>query len=176
MRGGLSKLVGRMERVLTALTAVLMGILSVIVCWQVFARYVLQKSPIWVEEFSVTAIMWIGLLGAAGAVWTGDHMRLEFVAKRLPASFGLAVEILTDAAIGAFAIFLLQNGWALTQATWTSTMSTIHLPIGLTYLVLPVAALFMIFFSIIRIVDKVGEAKRKASASRQGAGGGEHAR
>jgi len=165
-----------MERVLTAITAALMGFLSIIVCWQVFARYVLQKSPIWVEEFSVTAIMWIGLLGAAGAVWTGDHMRLEFVAKRLPASFGLVVEILTDAAIGAFAVFLMRNGWALTQATWTSMMSTIPLPIGLTYLVLPVAALFMIFFSIIRIADKLGEAGRKSAASRRNAEGGSDAR
>ena len=78
-----ARIIDRLERVLTGIAAAIMGVLALIVCWQVFARYVLQKSPVWVEEFSVTAIMWIGLLGAAAAVWTGDHMRLEWVTKKI---------------------------------------------------------------------------------------------
>ena len=160
MQGTLAKIIGRMERILTAFTAVVMGILSIVVCWQVFARYVLQKSPYWVEEFSVTAMMWIGLLGAAASVWTGDHMRLEFVTKRLPRKFGLALEILIDAAIGYFAWFLLRQGTVLTQATWDSMMSTIPLPLGFTYLVIPIAAVFMILFALFRIVNKICEARK----------------
>jgi TRAP-type C4-dicarboxylate transport system permease small subunit len=161
MQDLVSRIIGRMERILTGIAAAIMGLLSLIVCWQVFARYVLQKSPIWVEEFSVTAIMWIGLLGAAAAVWTGDHMRLELLTKRLPKQLGVVVEVLIDVAIGYFSLFLLQNGWVLTQATWTSRMSTIPLPLGITYLVLPIAAVFMIFFALFRIMAKILEATRK---------------
>ncbi len=155
MRHGITKIVDRMERALTAVSAALMAILSIIVCWQVFARYVLQKSPIWVEEFSVTAIMWVGLLGAASAVWTGDHMRLKFVTNLLPRKFGIVLEIFIDAAIGCFAAFLFKQGLVLTEAMWTSQMSTIPLPIGLTYLVLPISAGFMILFAFFRIIDKI---------------------
>ena len=164
MRDALFRIIDRMERMLTGIAAAIMGILSLIVCWQVFARYVLQKSPVWVEEFSVTAIMWIGLLGAAAAVWTGDHMRLELVAKRLPRRFGLALEIAIDGAIAYFAAFLLTNGWLLTEATWTSRMSTIPLPLGITYLVLPIAAAFMILFALLRILRKLFKALRKEIA------------
>lgn len=154
MQSKIDKVINRIERVLTAFSALLMAVLSVLVCWQVFARYVLQKSPIWVEEFSVTAIMWIGLLGAASAVWSGDHMKLEFVAKKLPRVGGLVLELLIDAAIGYFSLFLFKQGINLTVATWTSQMSTIPLPIGLTYLVLPVSAAFMVLFASLRIVRK----------------------
>ena len=157
MQTRLNKVTNRIERTLTAFSAILMAVLSLIVCWQVFARYVLQKSPIWVEEFSVTAIMWIGLLGAASAVWSGDHMKLEFVAKKLPRVGGLILELLIDAAIGYFSLFLFKQGINLTAATWTSQMSTIPLPIGLTYLVLPVSAAFMVLFAILRIVNKAIE-------------------
>ncbi len=157
MQTRLNKVTNRIERTLTAFSAILMAVLSLIVCWQVFARYVLQKSPIWVEEFSVTAIMWIGLLGAASAVWSGDHMKLEFVAKKLPRIGGLVLELLIDAAIGYFSLFLFKQGVNLTAATWTSQMSTIPLPIGLTYLVLPVSAAFMVLFAILRIVNKAIE-------------------
>jgi len=161
MQVALTRIINRMERILTGFAAVIMAVLSLIVCWQVFARYILQKSPIWVEEFSVTAIMWIGLIGAAAAVWTGDHMRLELLTKRVPKKFGVVVEILIDMAIGYFSIFLLQNGWILTQATWTSRMSTLPLPLGITYIVLPVSAVFMIFFGLLRIVAKVIDALQK---------------
>ncbi len=162
MQATLKKIIGFAERVLTAICAFLMGVLSLIVCWQVFARYVLQKSPIWVEEFSVTALMWIGLLGAAAAVWTGDHMRLELLTKRLPKNGGLILEVLIDAAIGYFALFLFKQGVNLTSATWTSQMSTIPLPIGITYLVLPVSAVLMVLFAGLRIFSKVLEIKSPA--------------
>ncbi len=158
MRKTIQRITGGVERALTAVAASLMAILSLIVCWQVFARYVLQKSPIWVEEFSVTAIMWIGLLGAASAVWTGDHMRLEFVTKKLPKSGGLVLEVLIDAAIAYFAYFLFKHGLVLTQAMWDSQMSTIKLPLGITYLVLPIAAAFMIAFAALRVAGKIIEA------------------
>lgn len=163
----ITRIVDRMERILTGISAALMAILSIIVCWQVFARYVLQKSPIWVEEFSVTAIMWVGLLGAASAVWTGDHMRLKFVTNLLPKKFGIVLEILIDAAIGYFAVFLFQQGLVLTEAMWTSRMSTIPLPIGLTYLVLPISAGFMILFAFFRIIDKI-ISSTKGSGETQG--------
>jgi TRAP-type C4-dicarboxylate transport system permease small subunit len=157
MHTKLNKIVNRIERTLTAFSAILMAVLSILVCWQVFARYVLQKSPIWVEEFSVTAIMWIGLLGAASAVWSGDHMKLEFVAKKLPRVGGLVLEFLIDASIGYFSLFLFKQGINLTVATWTSQMSTIPLPIGLTYLVLPISAAFMVLFALLRMVKKAIE-------------------
>ncbi|MDX9827085.1 MAG: TRAP transporter small permease [Spirochaetia bacterium] len=169
MREALHRIIGGMERALTAIAAAIMGLLSLVVCWQVFARYVLQKSPIWVEEFSVTAIMWIGLLGAAAAVWTGDHMRLEFVTKKLPKAGGVFLEVLIDAAIGYFAFFLFRHGLVLTQAMWDSQMSTIKLPLGITYLVLPIAAVFMIIFAALRVVEKItnaAEARKEARDAR----------
>jgi TRAP-type C4-dicarboxylate transport system permease small subunit len=98
--------------------------------------------------------MWIGLLGAASAVWTGDHMSLELLVKRLPKQFGLWTEIIIDAAIGVFAAFLVAQGWVLTAATMSSTMSTIPLPLGLTYIVLPIAGVFMIVFAFARVFVK----------------------
>ena len=166
MRKAILRITGGVERALTAVAASLMALLSLVVCWQVFARYVLQKSPIWVEEFSVTAIMWIGLLGAASAVWTSDHMRLEFVTKKLPKAGGLILEVLIDPAIAYFAYFLLRHGLVLTQAMWDSQMSTIKLPLGITYLVLPIAAAFMIAFAALRVVGKIIEASSTGKEKR----------
>lgn len=175
MRKDLWHIVDRLERILTGFIAILVGIVTIVVCWQVFDRYVLHKSPYWAEEFSVTIMMWMGLLGAACAVWTGDHMRLELLTKHLPARFGLILEILIDGAVIYFSYFLFKQGIELVNAMWTSQLSTIRLSIGITYLVIPISAAMMILFSILKIVKKASGANA-ISSQQETKNGGEDAR
>ncbi len=142
------------ERALTVVTAALLGLLALVVCWQVFSRYVLKASPYWVEELSVTALMWVGLLGAAACVWSDSHIGLELLVRRLPAAARAALEILVDLASGTFVGFLSVYGWRLAQTTMSSRMSTLPLPLGLTYVVIPLAGLFMIFFILARVLTR----------------------
>jgi TRAP-type C4-dicarboxylate transport system permease small subunit len=147
---GIERFFDRLERGLIVTVGVLMSGLSLLVCWQVFSRYVLQASPFWIEELVVTAMMWIGLLGAAALVWRGSHMRLELLVRRLPDAAKPWAEAVTDVIIAAFAAFLTQQGWVLAAATMSSTMATVPFPVGVTYLALPLAGLLMIGFALAR--------------------------
>ena len=60
----------RLERAITAVTAVILGLLALLVGWQVVARYVFHSGQFWAEELALVAMMWAALLGAAGCVWT----------------------------------------------------------------------------------------------------------
>jgi TRAP-type C4-dicarboxylate transport system permease small subunit len=162
----LKRFVEGIERALTIFTAICMGALSLLVCWQVFARYVLRNSPYWVEEIVVTGMMWIGLLGAASCVWTGSHMSLELLVKRLPERIRIYTEIIIDLGIGCFAWFLLTQGWVLAEATMSSRMSTVSLPLGLTYIVIPIAAGFMLLFAFLRAFIRLSAYHTKKEDSR----------
>jgi len=120
----------RIERLITAMTAVVMIILSVLICWQVFSRYVLNASPFWIEEISVISLMWIGLLGAAGCVWTESHMSLELVVRRFPDAVRVWLKALTDMAIAGFALFLCDRGIFLVQRTMSGTLSSLPLAVA----------------------------------------------
>jgi TRAP-type C4-dicarboxylate transport system permease small subunit len=145
----------RIERLITAMTAVVMIILSALICWQVFSRYVLNASPFWIEEISVISLMWIGLLGAAGCVWTESHMSLELVVRRFPEAVRVWLKALTDMAIAGFALFLCDRGIFLVQSTMSGTLSSLPLAVGYTYLVLPIAGGLMVMFAAIRAVTGV---------------------
>jgi len=145
----------RAERLITAATAVIMIILSALICWQVFSRYVLNASPFWIEEMSVIALMWIGLLGAAGCVWTDSHMSLEMVVKRLPETLRVWLRAATDILIGVFAFFLCERGIFLVQRTMSGTLSSLPIAVGYTYLALPIAGGLIIVFAATRAVSGV---------------------
>jgi len=144
-----------LERLITVVTAVIMIILSALICWQVFARYVLNSSVFWIEEIAVISLMWIGLLGAAACVWTESHMRLELVVSRLPETLRAWLRVATDMAIGVFAFFLCERGIFLVKRTMSGTISSLPLPVGYTYLVLPIAGGLMVIFAGIRAVSGI---------------------
>ncbi len=145
----------RLERILTGAVAVVLGLVAILICWQVFARYVLNAGSYWIEEFSVTAMMWIGLLGSAACVWSGSHMSVELVVKRFPPGVRVWVEVIIDVIVALFALFLCTQGWVLAETTMTSTMTSIPLPIGVSYLAIPVAGALMILFAVANALKKL---------------------
>jgi len=148
-------ILNRLERFITFATAVIMIVLSALICWQVFSRYVLNASPFWIEEISVIALMWIGLLGAAACVWTESHMSLELVASRLPETVRVWLRAATDILIGVFALVLCERGIFLVQRTMGGTLSSLPVAVGYTYLALPIAGGLMVLFAAIRAVTGV---------------------
>ncbi|TCL63286.1 TRAP-type C4-dicarboxylate transport system permease small subunit [Hydrogenispora ethanolica] len=146
---------GRLERLITAATAFIMLVLSVLVCYQVFSRYVLRSSPFWIEELSVVAMMWIGLLGAAGCVWTDSNMTLELIVSRVPEKLRVWMKFLSDLIVAGFAWLLFQQGIILVRNTMTATMATLSLPMGYTYLILPLSGGFMVLFSLIKALRRL---------------------
>lgn len=165
--GRIEDAIDRLERGLIVVVGALMSGLAVLVCWQVFSRYVLKASPFWVEEIVVTAMMWIGLLGAAALVWRGSHMSLELLVKRLPEGARTWAEAATDLVIAAFGAFVAVQGWVLASATMSSTMATVPIPVGVSYLPLPFSGLLMIVFAAFRAARTLA-----ARFARLGRGGG----
>lgn len=155
MSNKILKLLNSLERIITAVTAIIMIVLSILITYQVFGRYVLRNSPFWIEEISVVTMMWIGLLGGAGAVWTDTHMSLELVVSRLPERIRVWQKALVDIIIGLFAWFIMNQGMVLVQKTMSGTMPTLSIPLGYTYLILPIAGGLTVLFAFFKGINRV---------------------
>lgn len=51
-------------------------IMTALLCWQVFARYVLDASPAWTEQAVLILMVWIVFLGSAQGIRDGFHIRI----------------------------------------------------------------------------------------------------
>lgn len=145
----------RLERIITAVTAVILGLLAILVGWQVVARYVFHSGQFWAEELALVAMMWAALLGAAGCVWTDSHVRLRIVITMLPAIARLWILTIVDGIILWFALLTIREGISLVQRTMGGTMSALGIPIGTTYYILPGAAALMAIFAMVRAVKRM---------------------
>jgi TRAP-type C4-dicarboxylate transport system permease small subunit len=150
-----TKWLDRLELVITAITGGILGLLTLLVGWQVVGRYVLRVGLFWADELTVVAIMWAALIGAAGCVWTDSHIRLNLIIDRLPAAVRLWILTLMDGVIVWFAYLMLKEGITLVQRTMSGTMSALKIPIGTTYYVLPGAAGLMIVFASVAALNRI---------------------
>lgn len=161
-----TRFLDRIERVVTAITAGLLGLLACVVGWQVIARYVLRSGQFWAEEFCLVGMMWAALLGAAACIWTDSHVRLTIILSFFPARLRMWILALMDAIVLWFAFMIFKEGLFLIQRTMGGDMSALKIPIGTTYYVLPVSALLMFLFTMLRAVKRIASSGQDSGAGR----------
>jgi len=152
------RLLNILERIVTAATAAFLVILTIIICYQVFSRYVLSRyfskaNLYWIEEMSGIFMMWIGLLGAAGAVWTDSHMSLDLLVKKIPGPVKKWLKFGIDITITVFSMFLVYQGMILVINTMSADMATLSFPLGVTYLILPASGVLTVIFCSVKAIN-----------------------
>lgn len=123
-------------------------VMTVIVAWQVFARYVLNASPAWAEQAALLLMIWYVLLAAAAGVREGFHIRITVFADALPPRPRRLAAVLVHVAVGGFGAAMIWWGIELAAATWQHVIPTLNLPRGVAYIPLPLAGLLMLLFSL----------------------------
>lgn len=154
MNTKLDRILGVLERVFQTLTGILIGLLTLFVSWEVFARFVLHSGQYWAQEASLIAMSWIGLLGAAAAVWSDGHISLTLIVDRLPAIGKRILRAFADLAVAGLSLVLFITGITLVEGTMGGTWSSIPIAIGYTDMIVPVTAAIMFLFSLVRFVRK----------------------
>jgi len=152
---GVTKKLNRLEKSITAATGVILGLLALLVGWQVVARYVFHSGQFWAEELALVSMMWAALLGAAGCIWTDSHVRLNIVISWLPSGVRLWILAAMDGIILWFALLIIKEGTSLAQRTMGGRMSALGIPIGITYYILPGAAVLMVLFTLVKGVNRI---------------------
>jgi TRAP-type C4-dicarboxylate transport system permease small subunit len=70
---------GALNRASLYIAGVGMVLMTLIIGWQVFSRYILNDSPSWSEPLSIHLMAWFIMLGAAVGVRESVHLGLDIV-------------------------------------------------------------------------------------------------
>lgn len=151
----ITKILDKIEKYMTNITSVMIIILTLLISFQVFIRYVLNTGQFWIQELSVMMMMWIAFLGAAAAVWDNSHIGLNFVVESFPISLKVWTRVLNDFIILVFSVLFFNYGLTLISKTMGGTLSALGFSIGYTYIIIPVSAFLMALFSIVKIINRI---------------------
>ncbi len=133
------------------------GIALVVMCLVipvgVFARYVLGFGAQWPEPIAILMMVLFTFFGAAAAYRAGAHIAVQMLTDRLPRPLQRACAGFVHLAMLAVSAFVLVYGLKLVQGTMGQTLSELPwLPVGITYLALPLGSLVTLLFVLEHMV------------------------
>lgn len=121
-------------------------IMTGIVAYQVFMRYVINASPSWTEAGSIMIMSWFIFLGAAVGVREKFHMGFDVLLYALPAAAKPWLRSISDIAIFAFAFGMIWFGGELAIRGASVRIPVVGLPQTFTYLPIMVSGVLMCLF------------------------------
>ena len=130
-----------------------MVLISAVIPWAVFTRYVLNSAASWPEPAAVLLTIVLTFIGAAAGYRFHVHMNLSFFVRKLPPLLQAMIDLLVQALMGGIALFMAIWGIRLVQATWYNTIPDFpFLSVGVTYLPIPVGGICLLLFIVERVL------------------------
>ena len=142
----------RLNTLALYLAGVGLVVMTIIVGWQVFCRYVLNNSPSWTEPGAVMLMSWFIFLGAAVGVRENNHMGFDVLLYVVPTSGKKWLRMISDVVIFAFGVGMVWYGASLVRLTWNTTLPALGISGGWDYLPLVIGGALITLFALERII------------------------
>ncbi|MAI91515.1 TRAP transporter small permease [Ponticaulis sp.] len=154
MKKNLAKFTHHAAEWLLRVAALGLVLMTVIVGWQVFGRYVLNSSPSWSEQAALTLMIWYVLLAAAAGVREGFHIRIVALEEAVGPKARTGLRIVADIIVAGCGLAMLIWGSELVARTWSHIIPSLGLPRGMAYLALPLSGALITVFSLERLLEE----------------------
>jgi TRAP-type C4-dicarboxylate transport system permease small subunit len=138
-----------LDRTVEYAGAIMVAAMVLIVFYQVFGRYVLNKVPAWSEETVLLLMMWYGFLSISIGFRYKFHLRITFLMDRFPASIQKMADRLAHLLTMGFGVIFIIEGYKFTILTWQSTLPVTKLPAGVQYLIIPITGILTVIYGLI---------------------------
>ncbi|SNR96637.1 TRAP transporter small permease [Pseudomonas segetis] len=139
--------------------AALLLVMTVLISWQVFARYVMGHSLTFSEEVARFSMVWMTMLGAAYAYRHGSLIAVELLSGFANGRFARELRLLVALVSCVFAWVLLTEGLHITERVVGQTSPSLRVSMGWLYAAVPAGAA-MIFINAFAIIADTFTAKK----------------
>ncbi|MFB1187810.1 TRAP transporter small permease subunit, partial [Escherichia coli] len=120
-----------MKKILEAILAINLAVLSCIVFINIILRYGFQTSILSVDELSCYLFVWLTFIGAIVAFMDNAHVQVTFLVEKLSPAWQRRVALVTHSLILFICGALAWGATLKTIQDWSDYSPILGLPIGL---------------------------------------------
>lgn len=149
----MQKITHLLDWIITKFIAASILLILVVVCIQVFFRFVLNDALPWPEEASRFLMIWALFLGGAYAFFDREHASVTFFSCRLPNWARRTNDVLIHLVIVIFLGALMYGGWQEMSTLKGMSTGSLRISRAIPYAAIPISSIVYIAFAI-RIIFK----------------------
>lgn len=127
-------------------------VMTCIVAWTVFGRYILNATPTWGEPVSLFLMLWFILLGGAVGVRELDHMGFDVGLHYSRGRWKSALVVANEALVTFFALAMVWYGTLLAAKVWSDRLPMIGISKGWDYVPMIAGGVLIALFSIEKLL------------------------
>ena len=124
------------------------GLILAVMAGSVFLQVVLRYLGLNVfdglEEVPRYLFVWLVMIGAAAAMYRGEHTILDYFVARMGPRLSAAVLAFTTAVGILLLVYIIKLSWVLVPNAQFQTSAGLGLPLGYVYAAMPVGAVLII--------------------------------
>ena len=151
-RQGIDRMAEGLADIAAKAASVGLVIMTLVIAWQVFGRYVLNASPVWSESVALITMLYFVLLAAAVGVYEQFHLGFRLFVSMLPARFKTTVYVLGQVLVLIFGAAMAWNGISLAEYTDSHVIPTLGISRSVAYWPFVICGVLIVVFSFVRCV------------------------
>ncbi len=133
--------------------AVAICVMSVIITWGVFTRYVLGTGSFWPEPISIFLMIQFTFYGAVACYRADHHIGVALLSTLLPEKLKVVQEYLIHLLMAGVSVFMVFYGIELVKVTlFQSYPEFEYIKVGVAYSPIPIGGAVMFLFAIEKLI------------------------
>ncbi len=133
--------------------AVAICVMSLIITWGVFTRYVLATGSFWPEPISIFLMIQFTFYGAVACYRADHHIGVALLSTKLPEKFKIIQEYLIHLLMGGVSLFMVIYGIDLVETTlFQSYPEFEYIKVGVAYSPIPIGGAIMLLFAVEKLL------------------------
>ena len=152
----LLRYIDRLSELAGYVSAVLILVSMLIVCYGVALRYVFGASTLWQLELSTYFLMFAAFVGGAYGLKHGDHVNLALVVDRLPEKARLYVRLLASILGFVFIVIvalIAYDLWWETAREGRTSGTAWNVPLTYPYLIVPLGMTLIALQYLVIVIE-----------------------
>ena len=143
-----------MNTVVSTICIVLFAVMVVVGTYQIITRFIFNSPSTVSEELLTYTFAWMAIFSSAYVFGKRDHMRMTFVADKLPREQRKILEIVIELLIIAFAVIvLIYGGFTIMGLTMTQKTASLGVMMGVVYAVVPICGILIAIYGVLNVID-----------------------
>ena len=142
------------QKIASILASTLIGLMTLVILYMVYFRYILNDTPYWSEEVARCMMLWMTFIVLPVSYRLGSNVALEILLGKLKGNLLILLEIFIHLLILAFIINFFYLSLNFVKSGMMARAYSFDLQIGYIYLVLPISFIFMFLVSIEFLLNK----------------------
>ncbi len=150
-------------RVCVEVSGAALVLISAVIPWGVFTRYVLNSAASWPEPMAILLTIVLTFFGAAACYRAGTHMSVSMLVRTMSRRLRRMTEAFAEVLVALVSLFMVIWGARLVGTTWHQSIAEFPaVSVGVTYLPIPIGGAITLLFVVERLL--IGPPQRTAEA------------